>query len=309
MTHKRRTRIYCSVLACVSFFNILAKAEEPKIIGYAMNPASPIVQEHSAQYISDLICFSVEPNPDASINLTNMSKAGFAAARHLAATHGVRIHLAVGGWGRSEHFAAACRTPESRSIFINGLLQLCIENDLSGIDYDWEFPKSEHEYENFATLIIESKQAFAPHDLLVTTALAPWQKLQPEAYAALDRIHLMAYDFPKEHSTFQKAKTAVEGFLAQDIPPSKIYLGVPFYGRRLANPEQSAAYKTLLTQHSLTPHMDQIDGIYFNGINTISTKARYALQNNLGGIMIWELSQDSTDEKSLIRAIYAALHP
>ena len=43
--------------------------------------------------------------------------------------------------------------------------------------------------------------------------------------------------------------------------------------------------------------------VYYNGMDTIAKKTRYALEN-LGGIMIWELTQDTSDEeKSLLQMI------
>ena len=42
---------------------------------------------------------------------------------------------------------------------------------------------------------------------------------------------------------------------------------------------------------------------YYNGVSTITKKARYA-KKNLGGIMIWELTQDTANKKkSLLQAI------
>ena len=43
--------------------------------------------------------------------------------------------------------------------------------------------------------------------------------------------------------------------------------------------------------------------VYYNGMDTIARKTRYA-RENLGGIMIWELTQDTWDrEKSLLQVI------
>ncbi len=42
---------------------------------------------------------------------------------------------------------------------------------------------------------------------------------------------------------------------------------------------------------------------HYNGVDTIARKTRYAGEN-LGGIMIWELTQDTSDpEKSLLQTI------
>ncbi len=43
--------------------------------------------------------------------------------------------------------------------------------------------------------------------------------------------------------------------------------------------------------------------VYYNGVDTITEKTLYA-KENLGGIMIWELTQDTSDPgRSLLRAI------
>ena len=54
---------------------------------------------------------------------------------------------------------------------------------------------------------------------------------------------------------------------------------------------------------------DEIDHFAFNGRSTIKAKTRYAHQQGLTGIMIWELGQDTTDEKtSLLGAIGEVLN-
>lgn len=43
--------------------------------------------------------------------------------------------------------------------------------------------------------------------------------------------------------------------------------------------------------------------VYYNGPDTIADKTRYAIEN-LGGVMVWELTQDTTvADKSLLQAI------
>jgi GH18 family chitinase len=43
--------------------------------------------------------------------------------------------------------------------------------------------------------------------------------------------------------------------------------------------------------------------VFYNGIPTIQAKTQLALQR-ASGIMIWELSQDTMDETSLLNAIF-----
>lgn len=79
-------------------------------------------------------------------------------------------------------------------------------------------------------------------------------------------------------------------------------LGVPFYAR-----PSWADYGTILANVPDAWSRDHVvyNGmeVYYNGMDTIEKKARYA-KENLGGIMIWELTQDASDpEKSLLQII------
>ena len=82
-------------------------------------------------------------------------------------------------------------------------------------------------------------------------------------------------------------------------------LGVPFYAR-----PSWADYGTILAtvpeafagDHVLYNGME----VYYNGVDTIAEKTRYA-REHLGGIMIWELTQDAAGRgKSLLQAIGSA---
>ena len=48
--------------------------------------------------------------------------------------------------------------------------------------------------------------------------------------------------------------------------------------------------------------------IYYNGISTIRQKCAFAKSKLAAGVMIWELQQDSHDEKSLTKAIAKELN-
>ena len=56
----------------------------------------------------------------------------------------------------------------------------------------------------------------------------------------------------------------------------------------------------------MTPDVDEVDGIYFNGIKTIERKTQFAIKKGLGGVMIWEIGQDASGDSSLLKAIQSA---
>jgi chitinase len=54
------------------------------------------------------------------------------------------------------------------------------------------------------------------------------------------------------------------------------------------------------------PYKDNVGDVYYNGIPTIQAKARLALGQG-GGVMIWELTQDTQGATSLLNAIAQVL--
>ena len=57
---------------------------------------------------------------------------------------------------------------------------------------------------------------------------------------------------------------------------------------------------------NINPHssVDEVDGIYFNGMDTVQRKTCYAISENIGGVMVWELAHDTLDETSLLQRIF-----
>ncbi|MCI8528545.1 MAG: hypothetical protein HFH82_05220 [Lachnospiraceae bacterium] len=86
------------------------------------------------------------------------------------------------------------------------------------------------------------------------------------------------------------------------MPSYKVVLGVPFYAR-----PSWADYGTILESVPVAYDKDHVayNGmeVYYNGVETMVEKTKYA-REKLGGIMIWELTQDTSDmDKSLLQAI------
>lgn len=275
-------------------------AREFAIVGYL--PDYRALDPVWGNYVTDIVYFSAGLHASGELDTSRLTAQTLVALREMSATYGTRIYVAIGGWERSQNFAAVATDPKLRAQAVQAITAYCLENGLDGVDFDWEFPENAAERAGYVALLAEVRQAFASHHLRVSVALAAWQDLGRGLYEAVDRIHAMAYDHEGRHSTFDQASGDVLAFLERGAPPEKLLLGVPFYGRSLSHWDNAFTYAEIVAHYHPAPDVDEVGDIYFNGITTIQQKTRYALAQQLGGVMIWELGQDTADD-TLLRAI------
>ncbi len=260
--------------------------------------------------LTDLIYFSIEPEADGSLNVSRLnSDVYFKLNAFRNRNSALKIHIAVGGWGRSRHFAAMVADSITRSDFIQNLAELCLNAGFSGADYDWEFPANATENEAYGRLIRETRTEFDKNSLSVSVALNANQNLTNNAYEALNRINIMSYDHSGRHSTFDQAVLDVNNFISRGIPAGKLCLGIPFYGREITDFSNEMSYNTIMGIYNPGPDEDIVDGIFFNGITTVQKKTQFALNQNLQGVMIWELGQDVVGDASLLATIKSTISP
>ena len=183
----------------------------------------------------------------------------------------LRILISVGGWTWSNNFSDAALTAESRRRFTDSAIAFVRRHDLDGVDIDWEYPglrgndnvHRPEDRENFTAMMTELRQAldaegrsrrrqylltFAAGAFPDFIAMTEMEKVQ----AVVDFVNLMTYDFRTSdpiaghhanlylHPADTKKRSvdsAVREFIAVGVPPAKIVVGVPFYGRAWAGIE------------------------------------------------------------------------
>ena len=164
----------------------------------------------------------------------------------------------------------------------------------------------------------------------------------------VDQVGLMTYDFNgpwSDHTGFVAQLSAsipghggsvertVSSYIAAGVPAEKLLVGVPFYGygwhlvpdvangveqegepirgdhsyREIeALTAKSKLYRDPVAQ---TPWLFDGDAFWtFDDPLSVATKAAYAKSQRLGGLMFWELSQD-TAEAHLLRAAHNCIKP
>lgn len=238
--------------------------------------------------------------------------------------NGVKALLAVGGWSYRDiplegTFRAATASDEKCRLFAQNIISMAKSYGFDGVDIDWEHPRSgEAGGRQYALFMQVLSEGLHREDMLLTAAVLPGKTpdgtvqydaaAQSDAViACVDWINVMAYDGGDgdRHSTYDFAVACGDYWKeTRKIPAHKIVLGVPFYGR-----PTWAAYDQLLQADAGAAEKDVVlfngSQVHYNGMATMKRKTDWAL-NHAGGVMIWELSQDSAEaEKSLLRAISA----
>jgi len=158
---------------------------------------------------------------------------------------------------------------------------------------------------------------------MITAAIATVYKDQftDKALAQFDFVNIMSYDKtgpwnlskPGPHAPYEMAVEDLDYWTkTRGIVKEKLSLGVPFYGYGFGgSAPESISWKNLILQYPDKINADEFSmkggNLYYNGIPTIRKKTSLAIEKS-GGIMIWQLLQDTTGEQSLLGNIHAVIH-
>ncbi|MEG0315131.1 MAG: glycosyl hydrolase family 18 protein [Erysipelotrichaceae bacterium] len=268
--------------------------------------------------------FAIPTNDGELLPLENEAT----AKKLIASAHksNVKVLIAVGGWSYKDiplepTFVSATDSDAKIKKFGDNIIAMCDKYGFDGVDIDWEHPRvdgnSKVQYE--ALMKYLGTKLHAKNKLLTSAVLSGVtadgnvyydMPAQSDAVlAAVDWINVMAYDGGdgERHSQYDFAVNCGKYWKdKRKMPANKVVLGVPFYAR-----PSWASYDKLLEADKTADAKDMINfngvSAYYNGTATITKKSKYA-KENLGGVMIWEVTQDTSNkEKSLLSAIGKAV--
>lgn len=319
--------------------NYIMTKEEPeiggtKIIGYVQDFRDPSVI--NLKGLTHVIFSFAHPTKDGKLLMNGeAAMANLQTIKEKAEQDNTKVFLAVGGWyhiqgGTSyEYFKEAISREFSRENLISEIMKITKQQDLDGIDIDFEHPRTQEDSEALVAFIQElSKQL---HKESKELSIAVYSKVHSvtgeevnsivydtEMFKYVDHVNIMAYDGQWDDqydaaflSPFSFTRDIVDYWVnlfdSLDIPRNKLVLGVPFYAQPEEENEAQLAYNEIIEHNSTNSERDRaiINQViyHYNGIKTIQRKTKLASDNGLGGMMIWEIGHDAPGDQSLINVI------
>tara|TARA_B110000902_G_scaffold58242_1_gene68266 strand:+ start:683 stop:1687 length:1005 start_codon:yes stop_codon:yes gene_type:complete len=229
----------------------------------------------------------------------------------------IKIYISIGGGYLTDEQASiwsnSIDIKDNRPIIINEIVNFVVDNSLDGVDVDLEWQYVTSGYSDF---VIELKSALSTKGKSMTAALpgtTKFDNITEEALQTFDFINIMAYDFTGpwnptasgQHSSYNNAVESINFWKNTGISQSKLTLGVPFYGYDFSNSSNvtSFTFGQMVSTNNSYSEIDNVDMKFYNGRPTIKSKVKLASEQ-VSGIMIWELGQDSFSDYSLLKTIH-----
>ncbi len=223
--------------------------------------------------------------------------------------NGVKALIAIGGGGGFDTGDNPLGTAQKRTAIVDQIMNYVAQYDLDGVDIDTEVTDGNF-WNNFEAFISELSGRLKAQGKLLTMAVSSWftDAVLNSTYKYFDFVNLMTYDENAGNgpvASMNFVNNQISYYKNKGIEDDRLVIGVPFYGYGPGGYSDAYSYGDIINADANNRFQDTtiINGktVYYNGENTIREKAQ--LSKSYGGIMIWELSQDSFGEHSLLSVI------
>jgi len=307
-----------------------AKKHPCKVIAYYPSwQPSYVMQDWDK--VSHICCSFGEIRADGSVDAAAV-QSNMRSVIQAAHNNGVYALLSLGGGDGGPAFSQALLNETSRKKIADQALALMVTLKLDGLDVDyehWDYAASAENTRRCEALeaLLKDLRSRMPAGSLLSIASST-SYMRHNGYRTsmtqyLDFISLMIYNDSGNwassavgpHSGWNFFTESIQRARSMNIPDSKIIPGLPFYGIRFpsaSNPvgATSITYSTIVNQYPGAEDKDALPDvfIYYDGKPIVARKSQHIVEQRLGGIMFWELTQDAKDPaKSLLHVIHKEL--
>ncbi|MGM0844849.1 MAG: glycoside hydrolase family 18 protein [Bacillota bacterium] len=310
------------------------KPSSKVVMGYVQDHHDPLKLNY--QYLTHVIFSFAHPTADGDLLFSgDHAQNNLRQTVKLAQDNDTKVLLAVGGWFHIEggatypYFKEAISNEDTRTTLVTELLEVVNNENLDGVDIDFEHPRSLSDAENLASFMKELNSKLKDYDKELSIAV--YSKIDsvtgqenksvvflPSMFRDVDYVNIMAYDGQWDGS-YNAANLSPYSFTENivqywsrffddnDLPTDKLVLGVPFYAQPEDPSEPAVSFSTIIDKGTENADRDvvTIDGLtyHYNGKSTIQRKTELAMLNEFGGMMIWEAGHDAKGTHSLAKVI------
>ena len=301
--------------------NIILFSDQARVVGYFPTWRFTLTDKVDFCKLTHVNIAFGNPMVDGTIQLSNPS--AISNLEQVISTaklqnSSIQFYISLAGGVLSDQVANTWKSflasSQDRPKLIDKIIEFVLVNKLDGVDVDLEWS---HVTQGYSDFVIELKKELSIHGKGMTAAFPPetkFSQISDQALAVFDFINIMVYDYtglwnpsqPGQHSSYNHAERGINYWKnIVGIAGEKLTLGVPFYGYNFLNSTtvESFTYGSMVASNTSNSERDQVGNKYYNGRPTIANKTKLAAQN-LSGIMIWELGQDSFTEYSLLETIH-----
>lgn len=213
-----------------------------------------------------------------------------------------------------------------RQNFMNSGLELLNKYNFKGLDIDYEYPANADQWNIYSNFLVDFKAVLSANNKKLSVAITAGASLSNAAKNAVDEVNVMAYDAFNSsgyHAPYKVIADNLSTLDSKGYDRKKINMGLPLYGRPTDRSGAWFLYSKLFD--NLGSQMTRFTNIlynvplsiantgagpgyknvYFNGPAMIADKTTYCMSKDLGGVMLWHLTQDTdiSSPVSLVRSI------
>lgn len=286
----------------------IARTDLPSFTHFNLSFANP---DADGRFVRDgrMTCMGDETGANLSVEVlrTTVTRLQASGAKVLISTAGGVVPGCSGDW-------KALLAPEHRAATVAALVELADTLGLDGVDIDIEgqLLTEIDRAGDYTPFIAALSGAMKARGKLLTCATASYEggMIPVGSIPYFDLVNIMSYDAigpswgeaGAEHSSYAMAVRDLDLWLSRGVARERLILGVPFYGYGFGGEKANWSYRDLVAAHGLNATKADVIGercpgcryITHNSPATIESKSRLAAEK-AGGVMVWELSQDTLD--------------
>ncbi len=281
----------------------------------------------------------VLPGADGSLHTADVDKIIDPLVK-MAHEKNKKVFVSIGGAiGYGDAFQKIAADKNLLKIFAKNVNDYVVAHKIDGIDIDWEYWTKQAVHQQGGNDPIESRllvdllaalRTELPDDIQMTADIFAgyWygEQYLPEIQQYLDYAVLMAYDFTgawesspvTHHADYSTFKKSIEYVLDRGFQKDKLLVGFPAYGIEFVDGKNNSVNKDyphrriveIIKQKNTDIESGRIGNVFFETPDLVRNKSRYILDHQLAGVFMFELTQDTLDDKtSLLSASNQVISP